>query len=273
MGRPREADGRMIVTHYPASLGRKTFFTSQGDDMSPTPPASGRGDGTQLRVKYEGTETGGDLTKVVSFQFNEPVEIHDGEFNWKPVDQFNGADMMSFSVEIPASSPSSTPGAGKLEPAPAFPAGHPLYGATRFKENSGGTGDFDSTDFDGTDVDTFTQLYPVKTVIPNSDGTEIRIGYWDADPLTGTLTPNSDGTGEFDFVNAGGTLVAYIVKNLAMGNPRGIFEIEAYRVEWFHQSWTCKMTVVKDATDWERYTTKGKCEANAWILTFRPGQS
>jgi len=263
---PKEKDGRPIVVTYPATLGRSTFITGAGDNLSPTPPATGRGDGPKLRIVYDGTEAGAALIKTVQFQFKEPVEAHDGEVSWSPVSEFSGADRFHFRVCVPQSQPGSDPGAGNLSVV-GFPEGHPLYGAARYQYNGDGTGSHTSTDVGaGGSIAAFTQLFPSRTRVATTEGIYTTIGYWDINPLTGVMTPNALGEGEFDLVDAGTPLAGYIVKNVGMGNPRGVFEIEAYRVEWVHHSWIGEFIV-------EKSSVSNACEVNGWLLLFRAMQA
>ena len=87
-----EKDGKLAVFSSPATEGRRTFFVGAGDDLSPTYPNTGKGEGPLLRIEYDGTETGAALDKFVLFNFKAPVEIHDGELSWSPISEFNGAD-------------------------------------------------------------------------------------------------------------------------------------------------------------------------------------
>ena len=45
---PSEQDKKPVFVESPATTGFKTWIVSRADDFSPTPPATGRGDGTKM---------------------------------------------------------------------------------------------------------------------------------------------------------------------------------------------------------------------------------
>jgi hypothetical protein len=54
---------------------------------------------------------------------------------------------------------------------------------------------------------------------------------------------------------------AYFMRNMPMGNPLGVFNVEAYRSEWISDRWKFRMTVRRVST------TAAKC--CAWVFVFR----
>lgn len=251
---PRDEEGKQIIQVYPASLSKKTFFTSRGDNLSPTPPDTGRGKGTQIRLVWDGTETF-PSAKEVELRFSEVVEVHDGEASWKPVDNFSGEDEFSFDIEIPATVPTSTPGAGNVQEVD-------LGGGMKAYVPAAGDG---SHTVDLEDWTASNAAIPVP-----GGGALATVSVWKMDATTGALSAwgaEAETPTEYDRVYAilnFAPPTASIVRNVSLGSPRGVFEIEAYRVEIGHPSWHYVIRVTK--------TQNSPGEFNGWLLIYRSSQ-
>lgn len=250
---PRDEEDKQIVTIYPASLDKKTFYSSAGDNMSPTPPDTGRGKGTPIHIAWDGTEVF-PSTKEVELQFSEVIEVHDGEASWKPIDNFGGVDVFSFDIQVPASSPTSTPGAGNVNEVD-------LGGGMKAYIPAAGNG---SHTVDLSDYKAANAAKPVP--IPHDDPLA-AVAVWKVNSKTGVLSAWTTTPGENDRIHAIFNFAppkASIVRNVNMGSPRGVFEIEAYRVELGHPSWHYHVVATK--------TTPGAGEFNGWLLCYRKSQ-
>lgn len=207
---------RTVVVPTPAPSGSFTWYTSKGDSLT---PSLKRGEGTAARITYNGDETG---TKNVEVEFSEAVYIHDGEINWKGVDDFDGSD--SFSVYV-------------------------KFGQTDVTPNPGGTGNCTLVDdylivpVDSTgdyDVD-LEEACP----IPSSSGP------WVVNEKTEVIRvyDSNESLGKHDqrIVLLYGVTPSsmYLVRNVTMGSPRGVFEIDAYLVEWVSHHWKIGLEVIK----------------------------
>lgn len=249
---PRDEDGKQIVQVYPASLSKKTFFTSKGDSLSPTPPDTGRGKGTPIRLTWEGTEAF-PSTKEVELRFNEIMEVHDGEASWKPIDHFSGADEFSFDIEIPATVPTSTPGTGNVQEVD-------LGSGKKAYVPAAGNGSHT--------VDLVSWSAANAAVPVPGGGALAAVSLWKMDSTTGEISAWGDvEPGEHDRIYAILNFAppkASIVRNVSLGSPRGVFEIEAYRVELGHPAWRYYVRVTK--------TTNTPGEFNGWLLLYRSSQ-
>lgn len=236
---PKEPDGRVIVVEYPASLNRRTFFCGAGDDENPTPPATGQGDGAEIWVQFTRTDQTAQNPEVkeVTFQFNSPVELHDGEVHWKPVDHFDVWDRFDFIIQMPATQTTlDAQGQGNCNLIPLGPSMNLIVPAP----------------MNGTHNVNFTQAVPVISDSQN--------GYWECDydspTIAVSLTPGQAKYHLFDFPVQG-----YVCRNMGMGSPRGVFEVDAYRSEWCHPNWVFKFRVTKKSP--------GIGTAGGHLLSFR----
>ena len=229
-----DKDGKQVIVPTPAPNGSFTWYTSRGDVLDPV----GRGAGTEARITYAATETG---IKTVELQFAESVYIHDGEINWKPIDEFDGTDYFSVYVKFCQSDDlTPNPGAGNcnitnppyIDPAP------------------NNDGDYDI------DLET-------ACPIPSSSGP------WLVNERTEEITVYDEEVGRGKYGTRCMLLTGYtpppiyLVRNLSMGSPRGIFEIDAYLVEWLSHHWKLGMEVekVKEPTV--------EVEINGILMLFR----
>lgn len=227
---PSEADGKPIVTVTPGRDGWKTWLSSFGDDIDAGP--AGRGMGPVILVVFDGSETL-PAVKKCNWQYDTPVEIHDGQVNWGDDASFSYPDFFSFAVEIPATAGVATgTGNANLE----FVGGAPI-----FRPAAAGTGSH--------------TIDLIKAApIPKTGGG------WDVDVATGVVSASPTGKGEF--MLAPYPLEVLVVPGVTMGNRARRFDVDVYRTDWIHPSWSLKMSVKK--------TTPGAGWVSGWMFAFRP---
>ena len=227
---PSEADGKPIVTITPGRDGWKTWLSSFGDDVGLGP--AGRGLGPGIEVVFDGTETL-PFTKSCTWQYDTPVEIHDGQVNWGDETSWSYPDVFSFSVTIPATAGVET-GTGNAN---LIVVG----GAPLFVPAIEGTG-------------THTLDLASAAPIPKTGGG------WDVDAKTGVIAPAPAGKGEF--MLAPYELEVIVIPGVTMGNRARRFDVDVYRTDWLHQTWILKLSVKK--------TTAGAGWVSGWLFSFRP---
>lgn len=225
--RPEEPDGKPVVVMSPSTEGWMTWFTGAGDDLSPTPPASGRGDGQKLEIDFAGPET-----KEVAIQMLEPVEIHDGQLCWDPA-LWTKADRWSFFVRMPATVTTPNAGLGNCNLVD--------LGGYNLIVPAAGDGSHD--------ID-LAQAVPVP----------MTGGYWDANHATGVVTPSVT-PGKADWGLFDVQIQSYFMKNMGLGNPLGIFDIDTYKAEWISERWKLVLEVVR--------ATAGAADVSGWLMFFR----
>ncbi|MDX1746323.1 MAG: hypothetical protein R3324_10330 [Halobacteriales archaeon] len=212
-----------------------TWFTSAGDDPNPTPPSSGRGEGTRLKMSFAGPGT-----QEVDLTFIEPVELHDGAVFYTPVASWTMDDTFDLSAVMPATpvTPNNN-GNGNVDLVN-------LGGYNMIVPNNDGTGTHDLGVADAV---------PVPTGVPSN-------GYWDVDWDTGDVTPAPAGQqGQADWLLLDVEVQSYFMKRMPFGNPLGQFEIDTYKAEWISPKWTIRWSVTKVSTD--------PAEAAGWLMLFR----
>lgn len=232
---PREIDKKPVMVMSPATEGTFTWLSSRGDDLSPTPPASGRGNGTQALLVWDGSPGEG-LTKEVELQYCEPVELHDGHVSWSS--EFDFEDAWSISVRMPA---------------------------TVATENVGGTGNCNLVDLGGYylivpaagngthDID-YDQAVPIP-----ADGP----GYWDIDERwSENVTPNAGGTGRYNFLTI--SIEMFFCKNMDCGDAMRRWDLDAYKAEWISKKWKLCFQATRAAAE-----VAGKI--GGYLMIFRPG--
>lgn len=227
----REQDGKGVVVNSPATEGWRAWITGAGDDLDPTPPASGRGEGTKLRLSFTGAET-----KSVSIQFTEPVELHDGQLFYTPVINWTMDDRWDFKIELPATivTPNGlNAGNCNLIPQTGYNIIIPAAG-------------------DGTHDVVLTDAVPIPTDSSN--------GFWDVVYNTGEITPSATpGSAKWFLFDV--PLNSWFLKNMPMGHPLGVFDSDIYKTEYCHQSWLLTLTVTKNSI--------GVGEVGGWLMCFR----
>lgn len=231
---PSEQDKKPIVTISPATEGFVTWITGAGDDSNASWPASGRGTGQPFVLIFSGSEV--PCTKTLEFDFIEPVEIHDGQVAWKQPNNWSSQDTFSLGLRIPSSSVSlNTSSLGNCNKVPVGPGMNIIVPAA-------GDGQYD-----------LIEACPVQ----DKQG---QGAYWDNDYNSGVVTPNPvPGAGKwnlFDFEVTG-----WLIKNIPMTHPMGVFDIDVYKTEYFHPSWYLMWAVTKN--------TPGDGEVSGWIFCFR----
>jgi len=229
---PMDPGNKPIVSISPATIGLKTWLTGAGDGVIPAL----RGLGNQIRVEFDGTESFPD-TKYTDFTFDQPVEVHDGQLVWGPEAAWGSQDRFSLSVVIPANAPTSTPGTGNLNEVPLG------GGAMTYVPAAG----------DGSHTLSLDSAVPVPA-------STLGTGYWNVDQVTGVITPNAAGTGDYMLYNF--EVNPQFITNIGMGHRMGVFDVDVYRCDWVHQSWNMRLSVTK--------TTTGAGDCSGWILIFRP---
>lgn len=239
------------VVPWPATKGFRTWFTGAGDNLNPTPPASGVGDGQNLRLSFDGE----DGNKAVDIQFQAPVELHDGEVFYSPVANWDMDDRFSFSVVMPATpyeeipqGSSSSSSSGGEEPIPVLPYNTGLGYSILIPNHPHAT----------------HRVYPSQCVpVPTSNEQLSNTGYWDAEFFTGVVSPSAGApltnTGVFHLLNV--QVEVFFLKNIPMGNPLGVFEVDVYKAEWVHPNWKMRMAANKQSS--------GVGEMAAWLMLFR----
>jgi len=160
----------------------------------------------------------------VELDFAEAVYVHDGEINWRGIDDFDGTDHFSVYVKFGVSEvvPNGS-GTGNC----TVVSGYIIVPA-------GGAGDYD--------VD-----LAAACPIPSSQGP------WIVNEKTDEITVHVEGQelGKYD-QRVVLLLVTpdpmYLIRNVSMGSPRGLFEIDAYLVEWMSRHWKLGLEVNKVKT-------------------------
>jgi hypothetical protein len=235
-----EADHRQVVVNFPGTEGTMLWIAGAGDDLNPTPPSSGRGEGQKILVEF--TDAG---TEEVECVFSEWIELHDGRLFNTPVDAWTPEDRWSFYVRCPAT------------PVVASPT---WSGNCFVVDEQGNPGDPDATHYiivpaagnGNYDVD-------LNTAVPVPAGLA-QNGYWDVDKLTEVITPSlTPGAAEWLLLTV--QVDSFFMKNIPLGNPLGVFDFDAYKAEWVSSKWALRLKV-------ERVST-GAGTVAGWLVMFR----
>jgi hypothetical protein len=173
--------------------------------------------------------------KYTEWQWIEPVEIHDGQMNWDPVENWGHDDEFDLSVRMPATPASATPGTGNVNEVPTG------QGFSIYVPAAG----------DGSHTVDLALAVPVEAA---------GAGYWGANYDTGEITPAvHPGEAAYHLMNV--EVMAYLVRSISMGNTIGLFDVDVYKTEWSHPNWKMRLTVRKN--------TAGAGTCSGWILCFR----
>lgn len=234
-----DEDKKQVVVITPAPRGSYTWYTSFGDVTDPL----NRGGGDPARITYTVSGTG---TKNVHLNFSDGVYVHDGEINWRPVEEFSGEDTFSVYIDFPAT--------------------------TAITTNSGTTGNCDLFNIGG----------PYNAIVPNptmSGAYDVDLdeavpvpdssGSWYVNEKTGTIVAG-EGTGEFDRQCVLLDFQAprmFLIRNLAMTSIRGLFEINAYLVEWISPRWEMYLEVDKNKIPEQEVEVTGTLMLFRWNAT------
>lgn len=218
---PQERDGKYVFVSSPSQEGWMTWITSRGDDLG----NQKRGEGTKMVVDMAGPGTG-----FFELEFMDPVEIHDGQFNWDST-LWSEQDEFSLSALMPATQLTPNPGAGNVNVVSGI-----LVPAA-------GNGSHDIS---------FSQAVPVPA--PGNTG------FWDVDRVTGWLTVSAKpGQAEWHLIPA--EIKSYFLRNLCMGSPLGVFDVDVYKAEWLSQRWKIRVDMTR--------VSLGPAKASGWLMLFR----
>lgn len=280
---PAEADGKPVYVMSPSTEGFYTWLTARGDDLSPTPPSSGRGEGQKIYLSWDGTEDPWPATKEAVLDWCEPIELHDGHINFDPT-KWGFEDEWSFFVRLPANTVEANGGGTgncnvamvqQLTPWSSETAYSP--GDLVTHEGINYACILASTDDEPPNATywamTLNIIVPaagdgafdidLNEAVPTPCGNDEN-GYWNiADKWTETIVPNAVGPIKgtwnlFDFSNE-----MYFMKNLNCGDPRGIWDIDAYKAEWISSRWKLVFKCTR--------ASPGAGEIGGDLMCFRPG--
>jgi hypothetical protein len=233
-----DEDNKLVVVTYPGTVGFKTYFTGAGDNLS----TGERGTGQAIKMAFTGAGI-----QSIDVQFSAPAEVHDGEIVWSPVSNWGFDDTFSVSAVLPATTATANNGntgnANKVATGLGFNLIVPAAGNGAWDVNLG-------------------TAVPVPSDVINVDtGAQTHQGYWDTNYYTGVITPGvNPGSSGFNLLDVSPPEM-YLLKNIMMGNPLGVFDIDVYKVEWFHQNWLFRFSVNK--------VSSGAGTIGGWIFTFR----
>lgn len=225
----KEQDGRQVVVTSPGNQGWSAFFAGADDDPAPTPPATGRGTGTQILLSWVAVST-----KTQDLRFIEPVEVQNAQFYFDPA-QWNAGDLLSMGIKMAATV--ATPNGGGTGNCNLV-----SVGAYNKIVPAAGTGTHD------------VNLADAVPVAANQSG-----GEWDVDYELGTIAAASPGEGAFNLFDQAFTF--YFVRNAPLGSPQGIFELVTYKPKWVHPNQRWLVEVAR--------TTNGPGTFSGLLLLFR----
>jgi hypothetical protein len=237
---PTEDDKKIVMVNSPATEGTFTWLSARGDNLTPTPPSSGRGDGAHLMLSFTEPDT-----KEVEAQFCEPIELHDGHISWRPTGDWDFEDSWSISVRMPATvavvNPTNTGNCNLYPTGQGFNIIVPAAGDGAY------------------DVD-------LSQAVPIPDGysakTEQGAGYWNVEEhWSEEITPNGSDKGAFNLYDI--QLEMFFCKNMDCGNPLGIWDLDAYKAEWVSKKWKLCFQATK--------VTAGAGKIGGYLMIFRPG--
>ena len=235
MGSPRTRDNKSVVTIYPATEGWSSWFTSRGDNLSPPE----RGTGTPIDLEWTTIEPRGE--KYCELQFIEPVEIHDGEAYYKG--DWSKSDLVNMSINVPGNTTIPNPGGtGNCNRIPTGLGYDLIVPAYDGGGNPNGAYDID-----------LSQAVPVPTA-PGS-------GQWDCNYESGVIAPPVTPSEAAWMLISVPAPPVYSIRNIALGSPLGLWDIDTYKVEWVHPRWVLKISVNKQSL--------GAGEFTGWILVYR----
>jgi len=226
---PKEEDRKPIVTMSPASRGFVSWICGASDNHNAIYPDTGRGTGDPIFLEFTGPET-----KIAEYTFIEPIEIHDGEIAWGPLSNWNGSDKFSLGVRIPASL--TAPNHNNTGNCNKYPIGNGLH----IILPAAGDGAHDLV---------------LGAPVYDRAGTG---AYWDVEHDTGVVSPGAMGAkwNLYDF-----EVTAWLIRGIRMTHSLGVFNLESYRVEYFHPSWKLRWEVEKNSL--------GVGQVSGWIFSFR----
>jgi len=221
------------VVNSPSPDDWDAFYVGAGDDVGP--PVV-RGGGQRLKLTFAGAGTA-----YVDLQFAEPVELLDGQVIWDEA-SFDHDDLMNFYVRFPA---------------------------TVAVVNEGDTGNCNLIDAGGYNVivpadgdGTHDVDLDAASPVPATKGA--ADGYWEVDHGDGIVTVSTNpGLSRWHLLDV--EVTGHFIKNISMGHPLGVFDIDNYRVFWVHPNWRARFEIVK--------ASSSAGVASAWLLMFRKNVS
>lgn len=278
---PIENDGKPVYVMSPSTEGLYTWLTARGDDLNPTPPATGRGDGSKIYLSWDGSE-GEEATKEVELEWMEPIELHDGHMNFDP-SKWGFEDEWSFLVRLPANTPTFNSGGtgncniAKVADFAPWDSGT-SYAAYDLVTHNGMNFVCTSphTNQEPPNATYWATTYNIivpaagdgywdivfADAVPSPCGND-EDGYWGiADRWNDIVTPLAGPTkgawNLFDFSND-----MYFMKNLNCGDPRGVWDLDAYKAEWISSHWKLVFKCTR--------ASSGAAEIGGDLMCFRPG--
>lgn len=221
IGAPKTSDGKPIflTNQFPGNV--TTYFPGAGDNMSPTPPATGRGQGSRFRLS---SDVAG--TVMLEWQFADWVYVSGGTATFQSAEL---GDETTYKIYAPAS---------------------------LVAVNGGGSGNVDLVDLGG-----FNKIVPASPPntgshdIDLTDGTAFApvpspqdangnfTGSWDwddPDEGLGELSANSSGKGQYDLYDVQLDLVQFAPNIQLLGSGDALLEpgdVKPKKIlpHWIHQ--------------------------------------
>jgi len=278
---PREEDKKPVMVMSPSTEGMYTWLSSYGDDITPDPGTSGRGDGDQLKLAFTGAST-----EYVDIRFIEPVELHDGHVDYS-ADDWGFEDHWSFGVVLPASTVEvNGSGTGNCN-LYKYQDLTPWDSETSYAVNdlvtheninyvcisahtnqeppnatywahylnvilpAAGDGAFD-IDLDGDELD----------AVPVPCSTK-EYGYWTVpDKWDEDMEALAEATsGEWNLLDF--PINMWFCRKMACGSQLGLWDLDAYKAEWISKKWTIRFESTR--------TTDSAGIIGGYLMIFRPG--
>lgn len=231
---PEEEDGKPVFVLNPSPEGLLTYFTGRGDDFQ----AQSRGTGPQIRVDFSPGESY-PAVKETTWSYMEATRIHDGQLCWNAPEQFSPDDHFSLSVNMPATEVVEVGTGGNCNLVP--------------------TGQGFNLIVPAEDGQYQVDLSKATPVFANRRAPD---GYWDCDLFTGEVTAGEN-AGESRFHLMDIPIKSYFLRCVSMVNPRGVFDVDAYKTEWVHPNYSWTLEVFKALAPSET------CSVAGWVLLFR----
>ena len=206
--------GKLVFTQSAIPSNLDTILVGAGDDLSPTPPASGVAEGAKIYLTFTVP-----ATKEQDIRFSEPINIAGGDVYWEGAWELQ--DMCSFGAVLPA---------------------------TVVTANGGGTGNCTLYDLGG-----YNAILPAAgdgdydvdlaaaVPVPDPD----KAGYWDVDQDTGVVTVSTKpGAAKYLLLDIQAAHKR-LLHNVPM-NASGVLNVRNLQLsEWVHQNWILRIEIVK----------------------------
>jgi hypothetical protein len=280
-GVPIEPDGKPVYVMSPSTEGLYTWLTSRGDDLNPTPPASGRGTGNKIYLSWDGTEEF-PSTKEVVLDWCEGIELHDGHMNWDP-SNWGFVDEWNFFVRLPANVPIfNSGGAGNCNIAKVTDftpwSSETAYSVDDLVSHNGMNFVCISAHTNQEPPNATYWATTYNIIVPAAGD-----GYWDLDLDEAIPTPAGKNEDSYwDILDKWNDVVTplaalekakwnlfdfqtemFFMRNLNCGDPRGIWDLDAYKAEWISRHWKLVFRCTRHSS--------GAAELGGDMMCFRPG--